>query len=282
MTKSVTFNAFGFEFGNAISCGLLMPYNCRRNGWKVHTCSRMVFPKEWTDSWFDDFSNTPKLDCDVTLGDKKQMEDFVFSKCGITDFKPLPVPKQTRKIEDKYIVFIPTIMEMAKGNPHKLELCMTFDAWMKVTEFVRSRGMKVVSFSCHESCSKEMSRDMSDIYFHAEKKDLRPNTFLQNQLEWMSNAETSVSFGGAYHVPFSFDVPGIGYDGQMIKNYINIDRSYLSGGRPYNCSRVFAANFVAGQIGMINYKVDQEMAKKFYILYADTVIKKIKETLVIT
>lgn len=277
MSTSVFFDSSGFEFGNAISCGMLLPYNCKRYGFKVSSKSRMSLPSEWTDLWFDSFGKDSLPNGGYVLGDKKQMEKFVFVDNKMTDFEPIKLPALKRPIDSKYVVLIPTTTEMARGNPHKLELCMSTEAWVNIANFIRSKGMKVISFSSNESCQKEISDRIGDISFHAEKKDLKPNTFLKNQLIWMQHAETSVSFGGALHIAYSFDVPGIGFDGQMIRNYISITKSYSL--KRTNFSITLSENNFARSNGYLDFKSNPEVAKRFYMAYSEIVINHIKERL---
>lgn len=285
MNKEITIDASGWEFGNAISCGLLFPYNLKLHGFKTHVCSRMLFPKEWTDLWYDEFGTKASSHNGIVItieringvSSKKILEDFVFIKESIRTFYPIPIQKSERKIKDKYIVLIPTTEEKALKNYHKLGLCLTFEGWVKIADFIRSKGMKVVCFSCGEACPKDQADKIGDISFYAEKSDLKPNSFLRNQLEWMKNAETSVSLGGAFHVAYSFDVPGIGYDGQMIKNYYNITKSYESCRKDIFILKSQEA--LAAELGVLDYKNNREKSDEFYLAYADLIIEKIKEVL---
>jgi len=275
MIKEVTIDTFRWEFGNAISCGFLFPYNLRLHGWKVHVRSRINLPKEWTNVWFDEFGPTVSDHGGVKYGDKRLMEAFLFGECKIVDFKPLEIPMPIRPIQEKYVVIIPTIMEYAHNNPHKLELCLTFEGWMNIADFLRRRNIKVISFGTHEACSKEQIEKIGDISFFGEKKDLIPNRFLKNQLEWMSHAETSIALGGSFHIAFTFNVPGMGYDGQMERNYYNITKSYY--GVRNNIHLLPRSTVVAGKLGLGAFKTNRNVAKDFYLKYSDAIIESMKE-----
>ena len=286
MDKEITIDASKWEFGNSVSCGLLFPYNLKLHGFKTHVCSRILFPKEWTDIWYDEFGTKSTTHNGTTISlervngrsSKSVLENLVFGSEAMRTFLPIPLPKIERKINDKYIVLIPTTEEKALKNLHKLELCLTFEGWMRVADFIRSQGMKVVSFSCGESCTKEQADKIGDISFYANGKDLKPNSFLKNQLEWMSNAETSVSLGGAFHVAYSFNVPGIGYDGQMVKNYSHITRSYSSCRNDIFILK--SQHNLSLELGVFDYKNNPKKSNPFYLTYSNLIIEKIKEVLV--
>jgi hypothetical protein len=272
MGEKIHFNAYRYEFGNAISCGLLMPYNCRRAGIDAHTWTRMCFPPAWTSSWFGLDGWHQKMDkpqAERQLGDKRDMERYVFGERALTDFEPLPIPAVKRNMKERYVVLIPTLDSHAKGNHHKLELCLDKAGWTIVADGIRSMGMRVVTFTSDEACDEVFAQSIADVSFHANKNKLEPNTFLCNQLEWMKNAATSVAMGGAFHVAFTFDVPGIGYDGQMVKNYTAISRSYTDKQRPLKI--LPSANGVARRMGMDAFKVDKSVASVFYTEYAKVI-----------
>jgi len=273
--QPIHFNAYRYEFGNALSCGLLMPYNCRRAGLAAETWTRMSFPPSWGTSWFGDGWHNCRMDKREgrRLGEKRDMEKFVFGECGLTDFEPLPVPPSKRQIHEPYVVLIPTLDTHAKKNHHKLELCLNRNGWKIVANHIRSMGMRVVAFTCDEACDKFFAHDLADISFHAEKKVLEPNTFLRNQIEWMSNAVTSVALGGAFHVAFTFAVPGIGFDGQMLKNYKAITASYKAKGKPIHV--LPSANSKSMEFGMPSYKIDPAVAAAFYPEYAKVICRAI-------
>lgn len=277
MIKEITIATNRWEFGNSISCGLLYPYNLRINGWKTHVSSRMRLPKEWTDSWYDEFGETSSPHEGLVFTDKRLLESFLYGDIKLSEFKPICLPKIKRNISDRYVVFIPTIPEKAVGNYHKLGLCLSFEAWMNLADYIKNKGMKVISFTCHESCLKEMSEEIGDISFYAEKKDLKPNFIFKEQLEWMANAETSVSFGGALHIAYSFNIPGIGYDGQMVSNYKTITKSFDSFRKDFHLLQ--SQEKFANSIQMKDFKVNKDIANKFYMEYSNMIIEKLENVL---
>lgn len=277
----VSFYTERFEFGNAISCGFLFPYNLKLNcsdRFHVGVNSRMILPKEWTDLWFDEYSHSIPNRGQTRIGDKRPIEDLVFSNVKAENFYPIPIPKINRPISEKYIVLIPTIRELIRENPHKMDLVLPIDEWKVISEYIRSKKIKVVSFSSYEACTKKLLEEISDICFFTERSKLLPfNSFIENQLRYMFCAETNISFGGSVHIAYSFDIPGIIYDGQIYSNYKNI--SDILSSKKKNCYYLPLTRDYIKSNGCENFKENLEIFKKFNRNRVEIILSYIEKTI---
>lgn len=230
MKTNVKIDAAFHEFGNSISCGLLIPYLLKKSGnFNVTVYSKIDFCKEIYNKFCDNFIliTEPFVSKDV-IETKQNIEAFFNEtlKQGlvkIEDIESIPYVGKNRPIKEKYVVFIPIVYRHETPQPHWRDIvAFDFDLCVKIKKFINERGYKVVGFSTNENSTKKELEELSDISFWYDMggDEIRPvNKVVPMELEWMYFAKTSISLGGAFHIPMTFTVPGIGWDGQVENNY---------------------------------------------------------------
>ncbi len=227
MSEKITIDLSGAEFGNMISTGIFLPHLLWKSGMDIHVITAVDFPDEWMHSWFGNnytIRNLKSPDPTIHVTSKRGIEDVFFKNKPAEQFySPMKLPDIPRMIEDKYVVLIPTVYGH-NGNDktgwrifHALEL----KVWEELSRIAHDNGYKVIGFGANCSCSEEdLSRISDESFYIRNGKDTKPlNKRLPIQLQWMKNAQTCVAVGGAIHLSMCFDVPGIGYDGQIYSNY---------------------------------------------------------------
>lgn len=212
------------EFGNMISTGIYLPYLLYKSGLDVSAYTSVVFPEKWiADNYpkllIGNVARGPRQKGDII--DKRSAEEFFFSHYPDSGlFRPMPVNGIPRS--NPYVVLIPTVFGHA-GNEktgwrryHSIE----FRFWKQMSEEAKKRGYSVVGFGGSCSCSEQHLREICDEYVYISRDLVTPkNNILYRQLQTMRNAKMCVGIGGTIHLSMCFDVPGLGYDGQIYSNY---------------------------------------------------------------
>jgi hypothetical protein len=191
----------------------------------VHVYTAVEFPEEWRRLWFKHSTvrDMKGRRNDVDFGGKRELEEFVRKQqIPLDSFRPMPMPELPRLLDAPYVVLIPTVF----GHRHnenfgpRQVLSLEWRFWKELAEVAHSFGREVIGFGGECSCTREQLEELADVSFFLENKEVRPrNRQLPEQLQWMMHAEMCVAFGGPIHLSMCFDVPGLGYDGQIYNNY---------------------------------------------------------------
>jgi len=233
--KHVIIDGSGLEYGNSITCGLLIPYILKKSGnFHVTLYSKIDFGEELRNVMADEFILQLKNRNPEHYEEKNNIEILFNQACADRLVLPehiesIPFVGKQNPMQEPYVVFIPVVYGHLGEYVHwRTVHALDFDVWEKLKRFVNDKGYKVVGFGTSHSSTKEHLEELSDkaFWFDMGGKDLQDfynvrhiNQMTPFQLEWMYFARTSVSLGGAFHVPMSFTVPGMGWDGQVDSNY---------------------------------------------------------------
>lgn len=284
---SIVINLSRAEFGNAVSSGLLIPYILRRAGATVSVIAPFDFPREWTDMWFDQYRTEYSLGEEQGgegIGIKMRVDRLLIRNRRYLEVDPIhvasiPVPDIARPMLDPYVVLIPTVYGHLNQTVHwRTFHALKLEYWLEIAAVIRKHGLKVVCFGADNSCTQDQLKSIGDRAFFCTHRSIHPkNEFFPNELAWLKHAVTSVALGGAFHILMSFDVPGIGWDGQVnsdkgpLASILAIRRSdlhYLPHGP------TFAASIGAG-----NYSTDLDHFSHAHFQWLQLLLWKLEAVL---
>jgi hypothetical protein len=190
----------------------------------LHVRTHVRFPKEWLDLWFDSYEIVDaQKNTGVEIDSKRAMEKLLHDNYPNDKFfRPMPIIGTKRPIPQKYVVLIPVVFGH-KGNEKgggRTYGAGEFRFWQEMSSIARDAEYLVIGFGTDCSCSEEHLAEICDKYFYTKIKDIRKrNFFLPDQLIWMKHAQINVALGGAMLINLCWDVPGLGFDGQIYSNF---------------------------------------------------------------
>lgn len=223
------------EFGNSISNGLLMPYILKKSGnFNIKLYSKIDFETDLRKLICHDFILNETHRQSEAITAKADIEKIFNTACKsgliqIKDIESIPYTGTKNPVDKPYVVVIPVVYGYQNEFIHWRSVhALNFSIWEELKRFINKKGYLVVGFGTSHSSTKEDLQKISDICFWYDMygentKDVfnvrHINKMTPFQLEWMYFAKTSISLGGAFHIPMTFTVPGIGWDGQVVNNY---------------------------------------------------------------
>jgi len=209
-----------------ISSGIYLPYLLYKSGMDVGAHTSVQFPQEWVHSVYPKLTmgNVSRPPVRPSITSKRQAEEVFFSHLPDNEiFRPMPIEGGKVVSGAKpYVVLIPTVFGH-RGNEkvgwrryHAVE----FRFWKQMADEARKRGYRVIGYGGSCSCSENHLKDICDEYTYiSHAMVVHKNNILYQQLQKMRNAKMCVGIGGTIHLSMCFDVPGLGYDGQIYSNY---------------------------------------------------------------
>jgi hypothetical protein len=216
------------EFGNTVSCGLLIPHILKNEGkFYVDVRSRLDLPESITSQVADKFTlvDPRKCPCGECNRAKSDIMKLLMNGSKIRPhsrcFKSIEVPEGERLLKEPYVVVLPTVNGYwANTQDYRAFAGMYFDYWLEIAKFIRECGYRVVCYGTEQGCDESMAKKIGDeVIWVAEKYICHKNQSFADQIRIMKGAKVSIGIGGVAHIFLAFNLPAVGIDCSFYTTY---------------------------------------------------------------